>query len=66
MCVTKKNMEDAVSNLTKHLSTVSEAISVGCFLLSLVVYVYDLFKGSLILYSAFNFFCFFFCFGSEC
>ncbi|KAF8051604.1 hypothetical protein N665_1692s0004 [Sinapis alba] len=27
MCVTKKNMEDAVSSLTKHLSTVSEAIS---------------------------------------
>lgn len=29
MCVTKRNMENAVSNLTKHLDTVSEAILVG-------------------------------------
>ncbi|XP_013596001.1 PREDICTED: uncharacterized protein LOC106304150 [Brassica oleracea var. oleracea] len=27
MCVTKRSMEEAVSNLTKHLDTVSEAIS---------------------------------------
>ncbi|CAN8266733.1 unnamed protein product [Cochlearia groenlandica] len=27
MCITKRNMENAVSNLTKHLDTVSEAIS---------------------------------------
>ncbi|XP_010506924.1 PREDICTED: uncharacterized protein LOC104783469 [Camelina sativa] len=29
MCITKQNMDNAVANLTKHLDTVSEAISVG-------------------------------------
>lgn len=34
MCVTKRNMENAVANLTKHLDTVSEAISVGASLIN--------------------------------
>ncbi|CAF2042035.1 unnamed protein product [Brassica napus] len=41
MCVTKKNMEDAVSNLTKHLTTVSEAISVGCLLYIYMIFLRD-------------------------